>query len=146
MSVDAYRSSIIVQHLTKLKSFVMLVADKFESEGFSTHTTNIQKIQYEEGMMIVVGLSLVLAGLFTGCGLSEEDQKQRAEKEERDTRQRMANTVIMCTDYIKDPRTGLCFGYHWGSSGKSPAITCVPCGEIPTNLLIVAQVPGYPQK
>jgi len=80
VSVDAYRSSIIVQYLTKLKSFVMLVADKFESEGFSTHTTNIQKIQYEKGYddsgRIVVGVGRIIHRMWAFGGRSKTEGRK----------------------------------------------------------------------
>lgn len=59
-------------------------------------------------------------------------------KELQDT----ANDVVGSIQYIKDPRTGLCFAYFWGGNGLygGPALATVPCEAIPTQLLTIANV------
>jgi len=47
--------------------------------------------------------------------------------------------VVNETNFMKDPRDGLCQIFHWGTiafDGPSLALTSVPCEKIPTALLI----------
>ncbi len=45
-------------------------------------------------------------------------------------------TLVNETTYVKDARTGFCFGYVWsGAANGGPAIAHVPCDEVPPNLL-----------
>jgi uncharacterized membrane protein len=52
-----------------------------------------------------------------------------------------AEEVVSDLRYVKDERTGICFAYTWvGNYRGGPALTAVPCEQIPPNLLVVAEV------
>lgn len=80
---------------------------------------------------------VVLAFFATGCEKSEvlhaQEENQRAQRLQAD-----ANKVVVEIQYIKDPRTGLCFAYMSGLSGGM-ALATVPCEAIPPQLLTVAK-------
>jgi hypothetical protein len=82
----------------------------------------------------------ILAFVFAGC----EDSKDRFVREEtkkEHARHIVANDIIGKIQYIKDPRTGLCFAYFWkGAVDGGPALATVPCEAIPPDLLITAEV------
>ncbi len=48
-----------------------------------------------------------------------------------------ANEVAGGIEYIKDPRTNLCFAFYWS---RGPALTVVPEKDIPQELIRVADV------
>ncbi|MCK5060055.1 MAG: hypothetical protein KAR00_02850 [Candidatus Pacebacteria bacterium] len=64
---------------------------------------------------------------------------------EREERQRARNIkygifVIKTVEYIKDPRTNICFAYSWGGQyNGGQALSTVPCEAIPPELLTVAK-------
>lgn len=101
----------------------------------------------EGGFVITVVMSLFLLGI--PVVLIREDQlKQSAHKAELQAKslQYSANDVVSRIQYVKDPRTGLCFacyGERGGFSSGSP-FAVVPCEEIPASLLTVAQKPPNP--
>jgi len=89
-----------------------------------------------------LSLILVIASLgFSCCGGQREIEMKRTNKEGVEI---YANLVIKSTRYLKDPRTGLCFIYHWGAehdgrgvfNGPNLALANVPCWRIPPEILI----------
>lgn len=83
--------------------------------------------------IIVVTCVVVLAFFTTGC---ERSKTVRAQQDES---QSTANRVVRNIQYIKDPRTGLCFAYYYGGSAGGSGLTTVPCEAIPPELLTVAK-------
>ena len=73
------------------------------------------------------------------CGCSPENSS--VEQAKIKTYQQNALTeVVSGIQYVKDPRTGLCFAYYWGGMAQGgPALASVPCESVPTNLLYTAK-------
>lgn len=90
--------------------------------------------------ILVVMCVVLLVLLITGCGNPKVIRAQK-EAQEVKYRQNKVNEVVCNIQYIKDPRTGLCFAYYWGGMANGgPALATVPCDSIPPHLLIVAKV------
>jgi len=86
-------------------------------------------------VMCIVALALFAIG----CEEPEE-ARAREEVERAQWLQSNANKVIGDIQYIKDPRTGLCFAYYWGDTNfGGPALATVPCEAVPPELLTVAK-------
>ncbi|MDA2922550.1 hypothetical protein MYX07_04780 [Patescibacteria group bacterium AH-259-L07] len=89
---------------------------------------------------VLAVMCVAILVLFTvGCKKSEEirapEKNQRLERI-----QSIANKVIGNIEYIKNPRTGLCFTYHWGGiASGGPALATVPCDSVPPELLTVTK-------
>lgn len=76
----------------------------------------------------VVIVSLLVSTLIsTGCMSREEHA--RAEADHRAQYMlNQAKNIVLGIQYIKDPRTNLCFAYYWGGlSDGGPALATVPC-------------------
>lgn len=63
---------------------------------------------------------------------------QKAQKEAGQHLQYTANSTINKIQYIKDPRTNICFALYWNAG--SPALATVSCDSIPPELLSVAEI------
>ena len=87
---------------------------------------------------LVVGLAIII-----GCGLTTtpEDVRTQEEKNHVIKLQDTANSVVRHIQYIKDPRTDICFAYHFWPGGLDgiPSIATVPCEAIPPDLLTTAK-------
>ncbi len=80
--------------------------------------------------LITVLSATLIAAAAIGCDLSED----------ANAGQSIANRVVTGLQYIKDPRTGVCFAYYWGGAANGvPALATVPCDNIPPGLLNVAR-------
>ena len=84
----------------------------------------------------------ILALLVTGCQVPEnilaQRRAQEAAKQVQETKY-WANRAVDSIQYMKDPRTSLCFAYRWGTNshdGPSLALATVPCEAIPPELLV----------
>lgn len=89
--------------------------------------------------ILVMMFVAVLAFLTTGCE-KQGAAKAREEAQRMQRLQENANEVVVNIQYIKDPRTGLCFAYYWGGAANGgPALATVPCEAIPPHLLTVAK-------
>ena len=85
--------------------------------------------------IFVVMCVAALASFATGCEKPEvvraRQETQRAEHFNSEV-----NKIIDDIQYIKDPRTGLCFAYYWGGSGNGgPALATVPCDQVAGMLI-----------
>ena len=78
-------------------------------------------------MFLVVAIAMLLAG----C---EDTPEQKARERERIKQfyQMNANEVVSKIQYIKDPRTGLCFAYYYE---RGAVLAIVPESSIPKELL-----------
>ena len=63
-------------------------------------------------------------------------------KIEHNRAQEIADDVVSQIEYIKDPRTGLCFAHYWGDSshGGIAFLVLVPEDKIPPKLLKTARL------
>jgi hypothetical protein len=92
-------------------------------------------------VMVVV---LVAFGVWLVCGIHTTDPaevKVRQEEQRQTASQSKADHVVNRIQYIRDPRTGLCFAYvpaRWHNDG--PALAVVPCESVPAHLLTTANV------
>lgn len=93
-------------------------------------------IDLRKKMGIVISYLVAIIGLITlvSCAVSLENERQES--------QRKANRTVSRFQYIKDPRTYLCFAYFIREGGYSggPALATVPCEAIPPELLIIANL------
>ena len=87
----------------------------------------------------VLAFFLTITLFITGCRNEKLPDSLDSESVKR---QKTANLVVGNIQYIKDPRTGICFAYYWGGMANGgPALTTVPEELIPPGLLTVANVP-----
>ena len=81
--------------------------------------------------LLILGLVL-LCPMLGACG---ETPAQRTEHE----KSKVTALVTALVDemlYFKDPRTQICYSYLWlGSGHGGPALTAVPCEQVPPELL-----------
>ena len=87
-------------------------------------------------------LFTVLVVVLVYFGVKYSDGKAaRVEESMRPQRlQEHADAVVGEIEYIKDPRTGICFAYYWSDNARAPSLTAVPSEAIPCELLTVAKV------
>ncbi len=75
-------------------------------------------------------LCLAVAIAIIGCGerSSPAEQEALARQSMEQIQKRVAENI----QYIRDPRTGLCFAYYWESRGDQggPALSIVPCNAV----------------
>lgn len=74
---------------------------------------------------VLLAICIVIFALFT-VGRGNKSKQERT------------NEIVSNFQYIKDPRTNLCFIHYWGGSDNQggPALTLVPHDPIPVELLI----------
>ncbi len=80
-------------------------------------------------------ISFTIFYLVSSLPTSQEMAERTANRRTQQL-QLQTNHVVSEIQYIKDPRTDLCFAYSWIGKGKTMAT--VPCEAIPENLLTVA--------
>jgi hypothetical protein len=100
---------------------------------------------------LILGLALLM--MMGACGGEGETPAQTQAREAiaarnaadaaQQKRVEDATKVIKSMVYMRDPRKGnLCFAYLWeGNAHGGPALTWLPCSEVPPSLLITADIP-----
>ncbi len=83
-------------------------------------------------------LAVITVCALVGCGWEEDAQEQKRARQEWE----LANgiKIVRGIQYIKDPRTNLCFASNWGGMANGgPVLATVPCEAIPSEILRLAQ-------
>ncbi len=84
---------------------------------------------------VILALLLILAPACVKNNPAEKQLEHSYELQEK------ANQVVSEIQYMKDPRTGVCFAYYyWEGYNGGPALATVPCDSIPSDLLKVAVI------
>ncbi len=71
--------------------------------------------------------------IFIGC------ECETGESSSRQWPPDVKNEIVSGLQYVKDPRTNLCFAYYLGVVQGGLVLTTVPCDAIPPELLTVAK-------
>ena len=92
------------------------------------------------GIAIMTDVVPVRSWLLKLESYNQAQEKIAAEQmavKQKQSDQITANWLIKNMKYIQDPRTNLCYSYE---RGHSESYACVPCGEIPSDMLVIAEI------
>ncbi len=93
-------------------------------------------------IVVMIIVMTVIPAVQFYSSIKEQTERQATKKVQTETPRSETDQLVDDIQYVKDPRTGLCYAYRWNKEdshhsyeSETFSMTLVPCDKVPKELL-----------